>query len=49
MHLGIASYSLAAFGGIAFDIVPCVLPIVPILLGTAMNAHRRAPIALAAG
>jgi cytochrome c biogenesis protein CcdA len=26
-----------------------VLPIVPILLGTAMNAHRRAPIALAAG
>ncbi len=28
---------------------PCVLPIVPILLGSAANAHRRAPLALAAG
>jgi len=28
---------------------PCVLPIVPILLGSATNAHPRAPLALAAG
>jgi cytochrome c-type biogenesis protein len=49
MHLGLASYTLALLAGLLSTLSPCVLPIVPILLGTAMNAHRRAPIALAAG
>jgi cytochrome c-type biogenesis protein len=49
MQLGLASYSLALLAGLLSTLSPCVLPIVPILLGSAMNAHRRAPIALAAG
>jgi cytochrome c biogenesis protein CcdA len=49
MHFGLASYSVAFLAGLLSTLSPCVLPIVPILLGSAMNAHRRAPIALAAG
>lgn len=49
MHFGPASYSLALLAGLLSTLSPCVLPIVPILLGTAMNAHRRAPVALALG
>ena len=49
MHLGLASYGIAFLAGLLSTLSPCVLPIVPILLGSAMNAHRRAPIALAAG
>jgi cytochrome c biogenesis protein CcdA len=49
MHFGLASYSIALFAGLLSTLSPCVLPLVPILLGSAMNAHRRAPIALAAG
>ncbi len=49
MHFGVGSLSLALLAGLLSTLSPCVLPIVPILLGTAMNAHRRAPLALAAG
>ena len=49
MHFGLATCSLAFLAGLLSTLSPCVLPIVPILLGTAMNAHRRAPIALATG
>ena len=49
MHIGLLSYGLALLAGILSTLSPCVLPIVPILLASAMNAHRRAPIALALG
>jgi len=49
MDFGLATCSLALLAGLLSTLSPCVLPIVPILLGTAMNAHRRAPIALAGG
>jgi cytochrome c-type biogenesis protein len=49
MHLGLTSYSLALLAGLLSSLSPCVLPILPILLGTAISAHRRAPLALAAG
>jgi cytochrome c-type biogenesis protein len=49
MHFGLVSYSLAFLAGLLSTLSPCVLPIIPILLGSAMNAHRRAPIALAVG
>ena len=49
MHFGLATCGLAFLAGLLSTLSPCVLPIVPILLGTAMNAHRRAPIVLAAG
>jgi cytochrome c-type biogenesis protein len=49
MHFSLASYGIALLAGLLSTLSPCVLPIVPILLGSAMNAHRRAPIALVAG
>jgi cytochrome c-type biogenesis protein len=49
MHIGLASYALALLAGLLSTLSPCVLPIVPILLGTAIKVHRRAPIALAGG
>lgn len=49
MHIGLASYGLVFLAGLLSTLSPCVLPIVPILIGSALNAHRRAPLALAAG
>lgn len=49
MELGAASYGFGLLAGVLSTLSPCVLPIVPILLGTALNAHPRAPLALAAG
>jgi cytochrome c biogenesis protein CcdA len=49
MHFGLVSYGIAFLAGLLSTLSPCVLPIVPILLGSAMNAHRRAPITLALG
>ena len=49
LHFGPASIGLALLAGLLSTLSPCVLPIVPIVLSTAMNAHRRAPLALAAG
>jgi len=49
MQFGLLSYGLALLAGLLSTLSPCVLPIVPILLGSAMNAHRRAPLALATG
>lgn len=41
---------LLAFGAGALTILsPCVLPLVPIVLGTAAQQHRHGPLALAAG
>ena len=42
MHVGFLSYALALLAGLLTTVSPCVLPIVPILLGTAINVHRRA-------
>lgn len=44
MHLG-----LALLAGLLSTLSPCVLPILPILLGSALEADRRAPVALAGG
>jgi cytochrome c biogenesis protein CcdA len=49
MHLSLASYGFALAAELLSTMLPCVLPIVPVLLGSAMNAHRRGPIVLAAG
>lgn len=49
MDFGLGAYGLSfAAGGLSI-LSPCVLPLVPILLGTAVTAHRLGPIALAAG
>ena len=49
MHFGLAACSLALLSGLLSTLSPCVLPIVPILLGSALNVHRRGPLALAMG
>lgn len=49
MALGIASYGLAVAAGGLSTLSPCVLPLIPILVGAATSAHRHGPYALAAG
>ena len=40
---------LALLAGILSTLSPCVLPLIPIVLGAALGGHRFGPIALAAG
>lgn len=49
MEFGIGSYGFGFLAGLLSTLSPCVLPIIPILLGTAANAHPRAPLVLAGG
>jgi cytochrome c biogenesis protein CcdA len=45
----IATLGLAFLAGVLSVLSPCVLPLLPIVLGTAASEHRLGPIALAAG
>lgn len=45
----IASLGLAFLAGLVSIFSPCVLPLLPIVLGTAVSEHRLGPAALAAG
>jgi len=49
MAFGPATYGLSLAAGGLSILSPCVLPLIPILLGTAVAAHRLGPYALAAG
>ncbi|MBI3525647.1 MAG: sulfite exporter TauE/SafE family protein [Betaproteobacteria bacterium] len=49
MSLGPGSYGLSLAAGGLSTLSPCVLPLLPVLLGTAVAAHRFGPYALAAG
>lgn len=49
MAFGLGSYGLGLLAGLLSTLSPCVLPIIPILLGSATNTHPRAPLALAGG
>lgn len=49
MELGFISYGFGFIAGLLSTLSPCVLPIIPILLGSATNEHRHAPLALAGG
>ncbi|MFZ6646752.1 cytochrome c biogenesis CcdA family protein [Undibacterium sp. TJN25] len=49
MSFGISSYAFALGAGVLSTLSPCVLPLIPILLGSAVSAHRLGPYALAAG
>jgi cytochrome c biogenesis protein CcdA len=40
---------LSFLAGVLSTLSPCVLPLLPIVLGTAVSAHRAGPAALAAG
>jgi cytochrome c biogenesis protein CcdA len=41
--------ALALLAGMLSTLSPCVLPLVPIVIGTALGQHRFGPVALAAG
>lgn len=47
--MSVASFGLAAVAGALSTLSPCVLPIVPIVVGSAATEHRYGPLALAAG
>lgn len=49
MAFGLGSYGFGLLAGLLSTLSPCVLPILPILLGSATAAHPRAPLALAGG
>jgi len=49
MEFGLGSYGFGLLAGMLSTLSPCVLPILPILLGSATAAHPRAPLALAGG
>jgi cytochrome c-type biogenesis protein len=49
MDFGAGSWGFGFLAGVLSTLSPCVLPIIPILLGSAINAHPRAPLALAGG
>ena len=49
MEFGLATYALSIAAGSLSTLSPCVLPLIPILVGTALAAHRLGPYALAAG
>jgi cytochrome c-type biogenesis protein len=47
--ISIGSLSLALLGGLLTILSPCILPIVPLILGRSFKTHRFGPIALVAG
>jgi cytochrome c biogenesis protein CcdA len=49
LFIDIGTYGLAWLAGVLSTLSPCVLPIIPIILGAAANAHRLGPVALATG
>ena len=49
MELGFGSYGFGFLAGLLSILSPCVLPLVPIVVGTAMAAHPLGALTLAAG
>jgi cytochrome c-type biogenesis protein len=47
--MSLATLGLALLAGVLSVLSPCVLPLLPIVLGTAASAHRLGPLALAVG
>lgn len=45
----IGTLAVALLAGALSTLSPCVLPLVPIVLGTAVSQHKYGPAALAAG
>jgi cytochrome c biogenesis protein CcdA len=47
--LGLGNYGLSLLAGMLSTLSPCVLPLLPIIFGSAVSAHRFGALALAAG
>jgi cytochrome c-type biogenesis protein len=49
MNFGLGTYALGLLAGALSTLSPCVLPLVPVLIGAAVNAHRWGAVALGIG
>lgn len=49
MDVGAATLGVSFFAGVLSTLSPCVLPLLPILIGSALGSHRGGPLALASG
>ena len=49
MDFGPATYGLGLAAGALSTLSPCVLPLIPVLVASAANAHRFGPLSLGAG
>lgn len=49
MNFGVATYGLGLTAGALSTLSPCVLPLVPVLVAAAVNAHRWGALALGLG
>jgi cytochrome c-type biogenesis protein len=49
MNFGFATYALGLLAGALSTLSPCVLPLVPVLVASAVTAHRWGALALGAG
>lgn len=49
MNFGVGTYGFALAAGLLTTLSPCVLPLIPLLVGSAVSAHRFGPWALAGG
>ena len=49
MDFGLGSFLFAFLAGVLSTLSPCVLPLIPIIIGAAANQHRFGPFALAGG
>jgi len=49
MSLAISAYPISFFAGILTTLSPCVLPLLPMIIGSAASEHRYGIVALASG
>jgi cytochrome c-type biogenesis protein len=49
VDFGLGSFVFAFLAGVLSTLSPCVLPLIPIIIGAAANQHRFGPLALAGG
>ncbi len=49
MFAQVGTLGLSFLAGVLSTLSPCVLPLLPILIGSAITSHRRGPLALALG
>jgi len=49
VEFGITSYFIALAAGVLSTLSPCVLPLLPVIIGSAMHEHRYGPFAVAIG
>ncbi len=49
MAVAIPAVSLALLGGLVTVLSPCILPVLPVIVGRSLQSHRLGPLALVAG